>query len=234
MKRFAVTLLLVSAFACMPFAAAQSDAGAPKSRRDAESMWNAEGLSKLNVKGLDVVYARPGATLGGYDKFMLRPITVAFQRDWEKRSAPGTRTPIKTQDAQRIKDRLSALVREEVTKQLNEGGYMLVDAPGDNVLEVALSIVNLDVNAPDIKTAGRVETYALSAGEMTLVADLRDSASGDIIMRVFDRTQAREYFHPQRITSVDNAAEARTAASAWAKALRKELDLARSAGTATP
>jgi len=232
MKRFAVALLLVSVCAWAPPAAAQTDAGAPKSRRDAQGVWEAEGLSKVTVKGLDVVYARPGATLAGYEKFMLRPITVAFQRGWEKQSAPGTRSPIKAADAQKIKDRLSALVREEVIKQLGEGGYALVGTAGDNVLDVSLSIVNLDVNAPDIKTAGRVETYALSAGEMTLVADLRDSASGDIVMRIFDRTQAREHFQPQRITSVDNVAEARTAASGWAKALRKELDLAKTVGKA--
>ena len=230
MNRFAVMLLLALAWVCASIASAQSGDNVPKSRSEAASVWSEEGLSKVSVKGLDVVYAKPGATLAGYDKFMLRPISVAFQRDWERQSAPGTRTPIKAKDAQRIKDRLSALVREEVVKQLNEGGYKLVETPGPDVLDVAMSIVNLDVNAPDIKTAGRVETYALSAGEMTLVADLRDSASGDIVMRVFDRTQAREYFHPQRITSVDNAAEARTAASAWAKALRKELDLARAAG----
>lgn len=230
MKGFAVILLFVSTWACAPHAAAQADAGVPNSRRDAESMWNAEGLSKVAVKGLDVVYARPGATLGGYTKFILRPISVAFQRNWEKQAVPGTRTPIKAKDAQGIKDKLSALVHEEVIKQLNEGGYTLVQAPGDGVLDVTLSIVNLDVNAPDIKTAGRVETYALSAGEMTLVADLRDSTSGDIVMRVFDRTQAHEHFRPQRITSVDNAAEARTAASGWAKALRKELDLAKTVG----
>ena len=84
MKRFAMTLLFLSAFACAPFAPAQSDSGVPKSRRDAESVWNAEGLAKVKVKGLDVVFARPGATLAGYTKYLLRPISVAFQRDWEK------------------------------------------------------------------------------------------------------------------------------------------------------
>jgi len=88
--------------------------------------------------------------------------------------------------------------------------------------------------APDIQSAGRVTTFAVSAGEMTLVAALRDSVSGDVVMRIFDRAQARESFRPQRITSVDNAAEARDAASGWAKALRKELDLARTVGTTKP
>ena len=137
-------------------------------------------------------------------------------------------------DSQRIKDGLAALVREEVVRQLSEGGYTLVDTPGEDVLDVEMSIVDLNVAAPDIQTAGRVETFAVSAGEMTLVAALRDSVSGDVAMRIFDRAQAREYFRPQRITSVDNISEARDAAKGWAKALRKALDLARTVGTTKP
>jgi hypothetical protein len=233
MKRLAIAWLLALGAVCTALAQAPANE-VPKSRRAAATVWSEEGLGKVAVKGLDVVYAKPGATLAGYTEVMLRPIPVAFRRDWEKQSAPGSRTPIKASDSQRIKDGLSALVREEVVRQLNDGGYKLVDAPGNDVLDVEMSIIDLDVAAPDIKSAGRVETFAVSAGEMTLVAALRDSVSGDIVMRIFDRAQAREYFRPQRITSVDNISEARDAAKGWAKALRKELDLARTVGTTRP
>jgi hypothetical protein len=233
MKRLAIAWLLALGGACTALAQAPASE-APKSKRAAATVWSEEGLSKIAVKGLDVVYARPGATLAGYTGIMLRPIPVAFRRDWEKQSAPGSRTPIKAADSQRIKDNLSAAVREEVVRQLSDGGYKLVDAPGSDVLDVEMSIIDLDVAAPDIQSAGRVTTFAVSAGEMTLVAALRDSASGAIVMRIFDRAQARESFRPQRITSVDNAAEARDAARGWAKALRKELDLARTVGTTEP
>jgi hypothetical protein len=59
---------------------------------------------------------------------------------------------------------------------------------------------------------------------MTLVAELRDSATGDIIMRIFDRTW-RTSRRAQRNTA-STTAEARSAAIGWAKALRNELDLA--------
>jgi hypothetical protein len=233
MKRLAIAGLLAVGGACTAFAQAPAT-DAPKSRRDAASAWSEEGLSKVAVKGLDVVYAKPGATLASYHKVMLAPISVAFRRDWEKQSAPGSRTPIKAVDTQRIKDGLSKLVREEVVRQLGDGGYTLVDAPGADVLDVEMSIIDLDVAAPDIQSAGRVETFAVSAGEMTLVAALRDSVSGDTAMRIFDRAQARESFRPQRITSVENISEARDAAKGWAKALRTALDLARTVGTTKP
>jgi len=226
MNKFSIALL--SALVCAPFAIALADT--PPSKSDATSAWTEGGLEKVTVKGLDTVYTKPGSSLASYTKVLLGPISVSFRRGWEKQSAPGSRISIRAQDSQRIKDKLAKLVREEVVKQLEEGGYKIADAVDDDVLEVNMAIVNLNVNAPDIQSAGRVTAYAVSAGEMTLVAELRDAATGDIITRVFDRALARESFRPQRITSVDNAAEARSAAAGWAKALRSELDLAKGAG----
>jgi hypothetical protein len=231
MNRFAIALLLAAgAFAGATFAGAQSDKEMPKSRREAASAWSEAGLEKIKVKGLDVVYAKPGATLAGYTKVTLAPISVAFQRNWEKQAAPGSRMPISAKDSQRIREQLSALVREEFIRELGEGGYTLTDAAGEDVLDLNMSIIELRISAPNIQTAGRVDTYAVSAGEMTLVADLRDSVTGDIAMRIFDRGEAHENFRAQRITSVENVAEARHLASGWAKAMRRELDLAKGVG----
>jgi hypothetical protein len=229
MSKFSIALMLASVFASTTFAAAPADTQTPRTKREAANAWTEAGLEKVNVKGLDLVYAQPGSSLAGYSKVLLHPISVAFQRNWERQTTPGSRTPIRAKDSQRIKDRLSTLVREELAKELGQGGYQIVEAAADDVLEVDMSIVDLKITAPDIPAAN-VRTFAVSAGEMTLVAELRDSASGDLIMRVFDRAQARESFSPQRITNVENAAEARAAASGWAKALRKELDLAKSVG----
>jgi hypothetical protein len=98
------------------------------------------------------------------------------------------------------------------------------------VLDLNMSIIELKIAAPDIQTAGRVNTYAVSAGEMTLVVDLRDSVTGDTVMRIFDRGEAHETLRTQRITSVENEAEARHLANGWAKAMRRELDLAKGVG----
>ncbi len=227
MKSTTLALLLGAAISCAQVIAAQP-ATAPLSQAQATSGWSEEGLQPLKVKGLDLVYARPDADLGAYAKILLGAVTVAFRRDWERNGAPGSRRPVSAADAQRIRDKLAKLVRAEVVQELASGGYQLIDAAGDNVLEVDLAIVNLQVNAPDIGV-GRTTSYAVSAGEMTLVAELRDSGTGEVLMRVFDRALARESFRPQRITSVDNAAEARAAARGWAKALRTELDRAKQA-----
>lgn len=226
MSRKLSIALVAAALACTTFAtAAQTSAAQPKTRAQANTAWGEEGLEKRTIKGLDAVYARPGATLAAYKKVRLGPITVAFRKNWD-RQVPGTMR-VRADQQQRIKDQLAGLIRDEMTKQLKQGGYEVVTAAGADVLDVNLSIVDLYVTAPDLPTAGRVDVYAISAGEMTMIAELRDAASNDLIMRVYDHAKADESFRPKRITNIDNKQEARAAAAAWAKVLRTQLDTAR-------
>jgi hypothetical protein len=199
----------------------------PKSKHEAASAWSESGLQKMTVKGLDEFFARPGVSFAEYDKVLLKPVSVAFRRGWLMTPLPGSRDRISKADASRIKDRLAALMQQEVAAELGSSGYKLTDSPGDDVLEVNMSIVDLFIAAPDVRNSTHTSTYAVSAGEMSLVAELRDSVSGDVLARVFDHASAQETAWPHQITNVENVAEARTAARAWARALRTELDLAK-------
>ena len=227
MKKMAMMQVAVLVITCIFLNLAWAATETPKSKRDAAAAWTEDGLQKVAIKGLDVVYVRPEASLTGYDKVLLRPISVAFRRNWEKTAVPGSNLRINPKDSQRIKDNLAGLIREEVIKQLTEGGYQLTDSSGDDVLEVNMSIIDLNVRAPNVRAANNTNIYAVSAGEMTLVAELRDSASSDAVMRIFDHAEAHETTWPRRITSIDNIAEARSMASAWARSLRMLLDAAR-------
>lgn len=225
MNRFSIALLAASAIVFATFPQAQAaDLPGPA------SAWSDGGLVKMNTKGLDVVYAKPGATLAEYRQVLLRPVSVSFAKNWEQSVTSGSRIRITTEDSQRIKDKLSALLREEIEKQLHDGGYKMATAAGDEVLDVTMAIVNLYVTAPDVNQQNLRNSYGVSAGEMSLVVELRDSATGDIIARAFDRNLASESYRPMRISSVDNAAEARAAAKGWAEALRKALDRSKGIG----
>jgi len=71
---------------------------------------------------------------------------------------------------------------------------------------------------------GRVTTYTTDAGRMSLVAEFRDSVTGDILARAVDRKQSRDTGFMQVTNRVTNTAEARRAIDVWAKALRDALD----------
>ncbi len=188
-----------------------------------------DGLRKIEIAGIDTAYALPGATLSGYKKVMLQPIGIRFHKNW-KPTVPGSRRSLNSSELQRIRDNVAECVHDAFVDELKKGGYAIVSESGDDVLRVHTAIINLYVTAPDVMTAGRTRVYTASAGEMTLLVELADSETGQIIVRMLDRHQARSPANFQLSSSVYNAAEARSAASGWGKILRGELDKAKSIG----
>lgn len=233
MNRNLIALLLMLSASAVALAQTPTDESAlPKNKSQANEQWSEDGLQKLKVDGMDVVYMRPDASLAGYKKVSLGAVTVSFRKDWERSARVGVHSRLRPEDAQRIRDRLATVVREEVVKQLTEGGYQLVDTAAEDVLAVTASITDLYVTAPDVKNAANTQVYAVSAGEMTLIAELRDSLTGDIIVRAYDHAAARESIRPHLIWHTENETEARTVAKAWAKVLREQLDAANKASPA--
>jgi len=188
-----------------------------------------DGMQKVSRPGLDTVYLREGATLSKYKKVMLDPVEVSFDKNWDPKK---TGTLIGTNNGvnpQRIREDLAKLAHDVTKRELErKNGYPLVDQPGDDVLRVRAQIVDLYINAPDTMTPGS-RTYVVSAGEMTLVAELYDSQTNTIIGRVVDRQRGLEQgpFDLQIANRVTNTAEADRILSMWARRLRNALDKAK-------
>lgn len=183
-----------------------------------------DGLKLTSSKVVDLLYVRDGATLAGYRKVMLDPIQVAFDKTWSKE-----RRDIDSQERERIRNDLAEAFHEVFTEELEKnGGYEIVTEAGPDVLRVSAAIVDLYVTAPDIASAGRSRTYTVSAGRMTLIAELRDTDTGAILARVADRKEASNSNYFQWTTRASNTADARRILKSWADVLRKGLDSARS------
>jgi Protein of unknown function (DUF3313) len=197
---------------------------------DLERTLSHDGLQKVDVKGIDLAFARPGATLAAYKRVKLDPVEVAFRKDWDP-TKPGSRVKLSAEERENIRAGTAKIVLEEFAKELrSKGSYQVVDETGPDVLRVKVSIVNLYVNAPDTMSAGRTRSYTVSAGEMTLFAELFDSETGAIMARVVDRQEARGSGGMTLSNSVVNAGEAQDIASGWARILRNALDKAQGIG----
>jgi hypothetical protein len=181
-----------------------------------------DGLQLVKRKNLDLVYVRPGATLAPYTKVSIDPVEVDFSKDWNP-----SKRDVSDEDRENIRTGLAEEFRNVFTKELQEkGGYQIVTTQGSDVLRVTAAIVDLYITAPDtsMKTAGRTSSWVVSAGSMTLVAELRDSESGQILARVADRKGGRDTGQMTWATSVSNRAEARRVLGIWARILREALD----------
>jgi hypothetical protein len=212
----ASTLLLTSAFAA--------------TKADLEKAMSYDGLEKINVKGKDLAYARPGATLAGYNRVKLEPVELAFHKNWDP-TKTGSRIKLSADERENIRTGVAKIVYEEFVKELQtKSNYKVVEESGPDVLRVKARIVNLYVDAPGTGTIGRSRTYTVSAGEVTILAELFDSETGQVLARIVDRREARNTIMLTLSNSVVNADEARAIASSWARVLRDGLDKAHGIG----
>lgn len=148
-----------------------------------------DGLHRVPDSNLAIVYAEPGADLSAYNRIQLLDAYVAFKKNWarDQRSKSAQSFNVTSKDVENIKNKLAEEINTVFSQTLTEGGYDVVSESGDDVLLIRPAIINLDVNAPDTKRAGRSTSYVSSAGEMTLYLELYDSVTGDLIAKAMDR-----------------------------------------------
>jgi hypothetical protein len=225
MLHHARTVLLVASFLAVGGAFAASQGAF-------DEQMAADGLQKVKVKNIDLVYAQPGATFADYDSVLIDPrVDVTFRKDFDPTKV-GSRMKLSTEDLNEIRTDVAKAVYEEFVEELTtkKGTYGLADKAGPKVLDVRLAIANLYSNAPDTMQPGRTRVYTVSAGEMTLVMELRDSETGAVLARVFDRREARDTGQFMLTNSATNAAEVRRMAGSWAKIMRERMDAAHGIG----
>jgi len=205
-----------------------SSALAASGKGELEARMARDGLQKTKIKDIDLAYARPGATLAAYKRVKLDPVEVVFHPSWNP-TRTGSSLKLSKQEKETIRSGVAKLVEEEFAREIQAGGrYQVVTEAAPDVLRVRAGVVNLYINAPDTGP-GRSHTIVSSAGEMTLLAELTDSASGQVLARVADRREATNT-RMQLTSKGFNESEGRLIAAAWAKTLRKALDNAQGLG----
>lgn len=193
---------------------------------DLNEVMSYDGLQKTTIKGIDLAYVRPGATLAGYTSVQLAPIYVAFAKGWTATPAAGSPWPVSATKRATIKKQVATMVHNAFVKELQtKGGFPIVDAAGPHVLLVKINVINLDIVAPVSQSASMSATWTSSAGQATLYAELFDSETGQVIARVID-TQAVQN-NGQNNYYMNNMIYGQWIAQAWAKTLVDGLDRAR-------
>lgn len=201
---------------------------------DLNEVMSYDGLQKTEIKGIELAYVRPGASLAGYHSIELAPVFVAFSKNWNP-TAPSGPWKLSPNQRKTIQTRISKMVHDSFVKQLERrGGFPVVSQPGPDVLLVKLNVINVYVTNPAVMTAGPSATFSAAApGAATLYAEFFNSETGQILGRVLDTQVAQNNGGMWISNSVTNYAAGQQVADQWAKILRDRLDLARKA-LATP
>lgn len=216
-----------SALAKCSFILALLAAGSLQAASDKLPEVTVDGLHHLSDTELAIVYTQPGADLGQYNKVYLADAHVAFKKNWQRDQNAGGRIGVTASDMEMMKTELAAMFREVFATTLQDGGYELVTARGEDVLMIKPAIINLDITAPDTMSSGMTRSYAESSGEMTLYLELLDSVTGDLIGKALDRKRDRETGYFQWQNRVTNRAAANRILKEWAEVLKDGLDAAK-------
>jgi len=220
------TLILMILATCIAAPPVLAESGPPQVSLD--------GLELVEKDGRGEIYADPDVDWSVYTDIQLDRATVAFRKNWQRdQNRPPNSFKVKASDMERIKSELSDMFNEVFVEELTgKGDYRMAAESGDNVLRITPKILDLDVYAPDTKTAGMQRSYTNRAGRMTLSLELYDSVTGDLLATASDRRESPERAYMQWTTSASNRADARRMLKGWAKDLRKRLDEAR--GSSAP
>lgn len=191
----------------------------------------ADGLTRIDNSRADKVYVNEEADMGAYIKIFLDDVQVSFVADWRRDHNRDRRSlghHASQKDADNIKERIAELFHDVFSGELTDRGYVVlseIDPNGRNldVMIVNASIVDLDVTAPDLQTAGRQRTYVASAGSMSLELVLKDSMSGDTLARAYDHQEDPEFGTMEIANVVTNRSDAMRIMRRWAVMLADAL-----------
>ena len=221
MKRLLILLIIIS------FGMMSSLSLAKKGLEDFPE-YTVEGLKRIpHPESLTVVYAEPGANLAQYQRVYLTEPLVAFKKNWQRDKNRKVGTNISTHDMDRIKKAAAELFTDVFRKELEKGGYQLVQERAEDVLIVKPAILDLDIPVPDSISATRGGSYSRDFGSMTMYVELYDSETDDLLAKALDKRESHDSLYMHENSRPFIRQQARRMMEPWAEALRDGLDRAR-------
>ena len=192
------------------------------------------GLVKVKQPvGMDEVWLRPGFDPSRFSKIMVSDVAIEYRAVKTKVTRLGASSgpyEIEQNDRDKLQAVVSAAFADEV-KQITRYQPSEIAGPETIKLEVRLQDV---VSSVPPQSSGRIDVYLAEVGRATLVMDLKDSSTGEILMRGIDRRAAETFGTSElkRSSSGENWSIVKRLARTWAKGLRKEIDEMKNVGSA--
>ena len=178
-----------------------------------------DGLVPVEAKKVQKAYLLPGADFHGYTKVVIDPPLVEFRKNWQRdfnRSTSSLSGRLSTSDIEAIRTALAEGFQQILSAGFAKAGWEVGAAEGPDVLRLTPVLLNVYINAPDTRSAGRSTTYAVEAGEATLALEIRDSETGQLMGRVVDRRVAgRSGSIPMMRNRVTNRADFERLLKTW-------------------
>ena len=184
-----------------------------------------DGLHAIDNSVFAMAWADPEIDFSRYSKIIPGNATLEFRA--VRRNAGTTRARSSQNEfyiEQSARDELEAIASEIFNEEVSSSTrFTVTDAPGQDVLFIRGALTDIVSNVPP-QTAGRSEVFLSSVGEITLIIEVVDSMSGEVIFRAVERRALDRQGQAMRSSSVNSRSEVRRLMRRWATTLREGLD----------
>jgi hypothetical protein len=183
-----------------------------------------DGLTRVDNSLMDYAWVKQGLSIKNYHKIL--PVSAGIEyravKPVSRLSAKYGSTnefPLDEDQKTRIAKTISDVFETELVKMEN---FTVTDKPAPDTLLIIGSLIDVVSNVPP-EPMGRTKIYLTHLGAATLVIEIRDSQSGEILARAIDsRTIDARTLGLSNV--VTNTNELRIFARHWASLIRKRLD----------
>jgi len=185
-----------------------------------------DGLVRVDNTTYQRVWVRKDINLADYDKILLKGADVHYRA---VKKPVGIRASSSAQFFpmdEKEKDDFEKTVSEVFDREMKKSKYFkIVDEPGPKTLTVIGTLIDVVSRMPP-DMPGR-DVYLSNYGEATLVIEVRDSMSDEILARAVDRRAAQPFggeIQSFPSNSVTAKAEVSRVMTQWANLLREGID----------
>ena len=215
---FILTSLLVLLSACSTSPEIQSGP-------DAEVI-EGTNLTRVDNTRVQLAYLDPKADFSGFKRVLIQPLGVDNIEVIEPARSATTRGRGNWELTDADKAALQQAFMDQMVRQLEErGSFTIANAPGDDVLEIAASLLAIAPNATrddfQSRPIGRSRVYTEGAGSMAVMVAFGDSETGEVLALIKDSRAATGFWGPNN--SVSNMADVRRMFSSWATQINSGL-----------
>ncbi len=179
-----------------------------------------DGLHRVDGTGKVQAWVKPSVSLAKYTKILPVQTGVQYRRVHSNRIND---TEFELNNKQ--KKRLEKILQDSFADELQKSQYFtLTDKPGPDVVILKAGLIDVVSNVPE-ESVGFKEVYIKTIGSATLVIELQDSISEEMLVRATERRTSEssgDDFH--RSNPVTNFSKIKRDARRWAKSLREALD----------
>jgi hypothetical protein len=211
-------------FAAMAVAGCSSAPPTIQQGPDAEVSF--DGLHVVDNSAFAAAWADPDIDFSVYNKIM--PGGAFFEFRAVKRTSRTQASRSRTREfyidedaRERLEEEVTAIFAEELARSTR---FTVVDEPGPDVLIIRGGLHDIVSFVPP-DPIGRGDIWLSAVGEITLLLEVVDSLSGEVIARAVERRAAQQGGGMAiRANSVTTWAELRRLARRWATTLRDGLD----------